>query len=80
MECFSEVTEESLPNLKMRFYGGGNELKVGDKVIGGYTIMYGSFFGHPPSKIRVSDVALALQLFVLNEEEGMLYQLYEKID
>jgi hypothetical protein len=76
---FIEVTEELLNKTKLRFYGGGNELKIGDKLISGYTLLYANLYGIPPSKYRLSDVSLSLQLFVLNKKDNMIYQLYEKI-
>lgn len=80
MENFFEVTEILLKKIKPRFYGGGNQLKVGDKVITGYINMYSNVYGTPPSKFIPEEVGLSLQLFVLNEKDDKIYQLYEKID
>jgi hypothetical protein len=37
LEFLIEVTEEALPKLHHRYYNGGNELKVGDKLIFAFT-------------------------------------------
>jgi hypothetical protein len=37
LEFLTEVTEEALPKLHHRYYNGGNELKVGDKLIFAFT-------------------------------------------
>ena len=60
--AFKKVTEELLSKTTTRYYGGGNELKVGDKVIFGFT--------------NSSEDTMTLSMFVLSGE--LLYQLYKK--
>ena len=75
---FKEVTEELLEKTKTRHYGGGNELKVGDKVTWGMTINYANLYGTPPQEIKQTDPAsLTLNMFVI--KDSLLYQLYKQV-
>jgi len=75
---FKKVTAKSLKQMSNYFYGGGRKLKVGDKTIAGLNVMYANLYGTPPSKVDPNDIGLALQMFVLDESNGMIYQLYNK--
>ncbi len=72
------VTDELLGKIKHRYYLGGKELKVGDKIIYGYTIgnsgFTSSFYSH-------SDAAtLTLKTFVYDEDKKVLIELYKLND
>ncbi len=71
------IDENSFENFTDYRYGGGVKLELGDEIISGYTIMYANLYGHPPSNINPNDVGLSLQMFVLNKNDGMIYQLYK---
>ena len=73
---FKKVTKKLLRNTKQKFYGGGKELQVGDKIIFGFTTMYANLYGTPPSSV-ITSPPLFLASFVLPKNETMLYQLYK---
>jgi len=73
MKTFN-ITEKHLNNFKCRYYGGGNELKVGDVVYNGFTVNYANINGTPPSKHNPNEISLSLKMFV--EKNGFLYELY----
>jgi hypothetical protein len=75
---FETVTEESLLKMKNKWYGGGKELKVGDKIIFGFTNNYANVNGTPPSTVLENNVSMTLNVFVLDENQNMLIQLYSK--
>lgn len=73
-----EVTEELLQKTTTRHYGGGNELKVGDKVAWGMTINYANLYGTPPQEIKQTDPkSFTLNMFVI--KDSLLYQLYKQV-
>lgn len=74
---FKIVTKENLSNLKNKYYGNGNELKEGDKIIFGFVNMYVNLKGIPPNSYRTDEVHLAMKNFVLKDK--LIYELYNKI-
>lgn len=76
---FKIVNDKIFKSLKCRWYGAGNEIKIGDKIIPGLTLNYANLYGMPSTKVKRNDlnnVSLALHLFVFDEETNMAYQLY----
>jgi len=72
------VTEEMLETIKCKHYGGGNELKVGDKIIYGLTINYANIYGTPPQEIKEGEpISLSLNSFVC--KGGLIHQLYKQV-
>lgn len=71
---FQIVTKKLLQKMKNRYYGGGNELKEGDKIIGGFVNTYANLHGVPPSHYRPEEISLAMKTFVLKDQ--MIYELY----
>jgi hypothetical protein len=67
LKFLTEVTEESLPKVKNRYYNfGGSEVQVGDQIA----------FGIIESISDDGKLTLTLQSFVV-DASGMLYQLSE---
>ena len=62
---FETVTEELLPKTTLRYYAGGKELKVGDRVIFGIT---------DTSSLKENGFSMTLDMFVLDGK--LIYQLY----
>ena len=60
-----EVIQGYLDSTKIKYYGGGNELKVGDKIYWGYTTTYDSN-------------SITMNFTSFTSKGGMLYQLYKK--
>lgn len=77
MEAFKTINETNYETFKNYRYGGGSELKIGDKIISGFIVMYANLYGIPPTELQAHDVGLSLQMFVLNEKDGLVYQLYK---
>jgi hypothetical protein len=73
-----KITEEELNNISCKWYGAGHELKVGDKVRDGFTINYANLNGTPSSEYNPKEISLSLKLFV--EIDGILYELYKKLE
>ncbi|MCK9430704.1 MAG: hypothetical protein M0R17_12005 [Candidatus Omnitrophica bacterium] len=73
---FELVTEKTLSNTKCKWYGGGTELKINDKVCFGFTMNFANLSGIPPSNYNPDQTTLSLKMFV--EQGGMLYELYKK--
>jgi hypothetical protein len=69
------VTEEYLSKTKQKSYASGKELKVGDKIIFGYTMRYANLNATPPQAFSKNDIHMALLTFVC--VDNILYQLYE---
>lgn len=64
MDFILEITEETINDLKHRYYNGNQEIKVGDKVIYGFTedIINGVY-------------TMTLKTFVLDNKGGFFYEL-----
>lgn len=77
---FKTINEDNFDEFRDYWYGGGNKLKFGDKIVFGYTINYANLYGIPPARVHKCDAGLSLQIFVLNEIDNMIYQLYKLID
>ena len=77
-EIFTVVTEEFLGKDNLKYYKGGKELKVGDKVICGCTIGYSNLNGISSSTFYNHDDAsrVNLKMFVYDETSKMLFELY----
>lgn len=76
---FSTIkNEDDLKKIKNRFYSGGKELKVGDRIIFGFCIDGKKTNSKSPSTFRNHEdtVNMDFNVFVLNEDNGFLYQLY----
>jgi len=69
------ITEEKLKKMICKFYGGGKELQVNDKIFSGFTINYANLNGTPSSVYNPNNVSLSLKMFV--EKNGVLYELYK---
>ena len=66
MDFVTEVTEELLGRIKCRYYRGDKEVKIGDKIIWGFT----------SEKISDEEITLNMKCFVL---DGMfIYELKEQ--
>lgn len=74
---FKLVTKKLLKTMTIRWYGGGKEIKVGDKIIYGYGNCYSSVYGYPNTTLRRVP-PLYLTPFVLPKDDTMIYQLYIK--
>jgi hypothetical protein len=77
-EIIKIVTEETLQKTNLKYYVGGRELKVGDKVIFACTIGYSNLTGNSPSSFNKHDetVGLNLKMFVWDERASMFFELY----
>lgn len=77
-EVFDTVTEDFLGHTKLRYYKGGKELKVGDKIISGCTIGYSNLNGRSSSTFNnhVDASNLNLKIFVYDEVSNCLFELY----
>jgi len=77
-EIFTVVTEEFLGDTNLKYYKGGKELKVGDKVVSGCTIGYSNLNGISPSTFNNHDDASRgnLKMFVYDETSKVLFELY----
>jgi len=77
-EIFTVVTEEFLGKDNLKYYKGGKELKVGDKVISGCTIGYSNLNGISSSTFNNHDDAsrVNLKMFVYDETSKVLFELY----
>jgi hypothetical protein len=75
---FETVAEEFLRENNRKYYKGGKELKVGDKIISGCTIGYSNLSGVSSSTFYNHDDAsrVNLNMFVYDETSKMLFQLY----
>lgn len=76
-DFFITIDDTNIGNYENRRYAGGNELKTGDKIISGFTVMYANLYGIPPTEVVAHEAGLSLQTFVLNERDGLIYQLYK---
>lgn len=76
-EIFKSVTTKQLSKIKCKHYKGGKELKVGDTICYANVICYANLNGTPPSICDPNNVHTALLPFVLDNETGMLHQLYQ---
>jgi len=78
-EIFKLVTKEMLEEHGPLYYGGGKEVKEGDSMIWGLTIMYANLYGIPTTSYRFHNDAqnLSLTQFVLDNNTGMIYQTYK---
>jgi hypothetical protein len=71
------VTEEYLEKQELKYYGGGTLIKVGDKILFGFTNNYASTIGKQPDAISENDpVSLTMNSFVI--KDGFVYQLYKR--
>jgi hypothetical protein len=78
MEPFQTVTKEMLSNFRSDlYYAGGRQLKEGDKIIFGFTIINNESKGVLPREIKDDNLALHLNSFIL-DDNNVLYQLYRK--
>lgn len=76
---FIKITKSNINSITLRYYGGGKEIKIGDKIIFGFVIPYANLNGNVPTKVESnSPLALTMIEFVLPKNEMMLYQLYKK--
>jgi hypothetical protein len=64
MDFILEITEETLNNLKHRYYKGNQEIKVGDKVIYGFT-----------EDIINGTLTMTFKPFVLDDKGSFFYEL-----
>ena len=77
---FTIITDENILNFKDKYYSSGKEIKVGDKIIFGFTINYANVYGKQPTELTKYDLetlSLTLNSFVLPKEENLIYQLYK---
>lgn len=76
---FQVVTQEILEKMSLKFYGGGKELKVGDLIISGCTIIFASLSGKSQTAYYYHDEAnnLNFNIFVWDNERNTLFQLYK---
>ena len=73
---FKIVTKSFLKTLKNKRYGGGYELKIGDKITFGLNRCFSNLCGIP-SQVRPNETpGFYLTIFVLCEANGFLYELY----
>lgn len=72
------VTENNLKSIKARYYGGGQEIKIGDKICYGYIMTYANLNGVPTTKFNPDKdwMSMVMVSFVLDKKTGMLFQLY----
>jgi len=77
-EIIKTVTEETLQKSNLKYYAGGRELKVGDKIIFACTIGYSNLTGNSPSSFSNHDETFGLNLktFVWDERASMFFELY----
>lgn len=66
----SSITKEKLDRMHVMYYGKGKKVKVGDKVVSGF-VMRNSNWNN-----NISMLTLVLKMFVQDDEDGMLYELY----
>lgn len=70
------VTKKSLEAMTLTLYGGGKEVKVGDKIIFALTNDHASMNGTP--RFNYQDIPTqSLVAFVLPKGEKIMYQLYK---
>lgn len=67
MDFLIEVTEEALPKLTNRYYNGGKELKVGDKLIYAFTYITD----------EKSKEVITIKTFVLDQDKQFFYEVRE---
>jgi hypothetical protein len=67
MEFLIEVTEEALPKLNHRYYNGGKELKVGDKLIYAFTYITD----------KENKEVITIKTFVLDQDKQFFYEVRE---
>lgn len=72
------VTRKIFKTAALRFYGGGREINIGDKIVFGFTNTYASW-GIPPVSFRDDNICLALISFVIPKNSDKMYQLYKKM-
>jgi hypothetical protein len=77
-KIFTIVTEDFLGGTNLKYYKGGKELKVGDKIISGCTIGYSNLNGISSSTFNNHDDAsrVNLKMFVYDETSKVLFELY----
>jgi hypothetical protein len=78
-EIFKLVTKALLEEDGPLYYSGGKEVKEGDFIIWGMTIMYANLYGKPTTSFSFHDDAqnLSLTPFVLDKNTGFIYQTYK---
>jgi len=75
---FTKITKSNINSFNLRYYGGGKEIKIGDKIIFGFVISYANINGIIPTKVDLIPPPLTMIEFVLPKNEMMIYQLYKK--
>jgi hypothetical protein len=75
---FTKITKSNIDKQTLRYYSGGKEIKIGDKIIFGFVIPYANINGIIPTKVDSIPPPLTMIEFVLPKNEIMLYQLYKK--
>lgn len=71
------ISEEDLNNISCKYYGGGHELKAGDKIYIGYVINYSRLDNRGPiGQYDPNEIYSSMKLFV--EYNNALYELYTK--
>ena len=76
----SYVVTEVMLNKKVRYYGGGKQIQIGDEIYFGYTMNSANIYGNTVTKLDPEKdvVSMSMHEFVLDKNSGMLYQLYVK--
>lgn len=76
---FQVVTQEILEKMSLKFYGAGKELKVGDLIISGCTIVFPNLSGKSQTAYYYHDEAnnFNFNIFVWDNERNTLFQLYK---
>jgi hypothetical protein len=67
MEFLIEITEEALPKLTHRYYNGGKELKIGDKLIYAFTYVTD----------EENKEVITIKTFVLDQDKQFFYEVRE---